>query len=104
MGNGNTNTWFASETGLGWPRDLSVPNSALCFPQLHLQLFVLQRRAEQDKQSQRPSPPFLSGSRHRLERWWLGRKAAPRSSSSLAAWPPGTMLRWLCHCQLPREC
>lgn len=39
MGNGNTNTWFASETGLGRPRDLSVLDSAPCFPQLHLQLF-----------------------------------------------------------------
>lgn len=32
IGNGNTNTWLASETGLGRPRDLSVPNSALLPP------------------------------------------------------------------------
>lgn len=103
MGNGNTNTWFASETRLGRPRDLSVPNSAPRFPQLHLQLFVLQHRAEQDKQSQRPSPPFLSGSRHWLEQSWLGGKAAPPSAPArqrgcpdhaLMALPP--QLPWQC--------
>lgn len=33
-----------------------------CLPQLHFQLLALKRRIEQDKQSQRPSPPFLPGS------------------------------------------
>lgn len=55
MGNGNTNTQFASEAGLGRPRDLSVPDSAPCFPQLPLQLFYfLQQRAEQ--RQTKPAP------------------------------------------------
>lgn len=66
MGNGNTNTQFASEAGLGRPRDLSVPDSAPCFPQLPLQLlyFLHAQGLSKDKQSQRPSPPFLFSSRH----------------------------------------
>lgn len=62
-----------------------------CFPQLHFQLFVLKCRIEQDKQSQRPSPPFLSDSRHRLERWWLGRKTDPPSSPGPALRQAGTV-------------
>lgn len=62
-----------------------------CSPQLRFQLFVGKRKMEQDKQSQRPSPPFLCGSRQPLERWWLGRKADPPSSPSLAAWRAGTV-------------